>query len=120
MWRWALAAQAVGFMLRSIDDLSVWKEINNSDIWNGSSEDSDMLPSLKLIYDRMPPQLRICFSFCAIFPKGYNIIEDDLVQQWVALGFIKQSEGKEYFNKLLGISFLQVSKLHSVCSNTIA
>ncbi|CAD6255978.1 unnamed protein product [Miscanthus lutarioriparius] len=95
------------------DDLSGWTKINSSDIWNGSSEDSDMLPSLKLIYERMPPQLRICFSFCAIFPKGYNIIEDDLVQQWVALGFIKQSEGKEYFNKLLGISFLQVSKLQS-------
>ena len=116
----ALAAQAIGFMLRNIDDLSGWTKINSSGIWNGSSEDSEVLPSLKLSYERMPPQLRICFSFCAIFPKGHNIIEDDLVQQWVSLGFIEQSKGKEYFNKLLGLSFLQVSKLHSVCYNTIA
>jgi CO dehydrogenase nickel-insertion accessory protein CooC1 len=114
----ALAAQAVGFMLRSINDLSGWTEINNSDILNGSSEASDVLPSLKLSYERMPPQLRICFSYCAIFPKGHNIIEDDLVQQWIALDFIEQSKGKECINKLLGMSFLQVSKLPSVCNNT--
>jgi hypothetical protein len=114
-----LAAQAIGFMLRSIDDMSGWAKINSSDIWNGSSEDSGVLPSLKLSYERMPPQLRICFSFCAIFPKGHNIIEDHLVPQWVSLRFIEQSKGKEYFNILLGMSFLQVSKLHSVRYNTI-
>jgi hypothetical protein len=116
----ALAAQAIGFMLQYIDNVSGWTKINSSDIWNDTSEDNQVLPSLKLSYERMPPQLRICFSFCAIFPKGHNIIEDDLVQQWVSLGFIDQSKGKEYFNKLLGMSFLHVSKLHSVCYNTIA
>ena len=114
----ALAAQAVGVMLRSIDDLSGWTEINNSDIWNGSSKASDVLPSLRLSYERMPPQLRICFSYCAIFPKGYSIIQDDLIQQWIALDFIEQSKGKECINKLLGMSFLQVSKLPSVCNDT--
>ena len=75
----ALAAQALGYMLQSKDDLSAWVEINNSDIWNESSEDNGgVLPSLKLSYERMPPQLRICFSYCAIFPKGHNIAEDDL------------------------------------------
>lgn len=114
----ALAAQAIGFMLRSIDDLSGWTEINNNDIWNASSEDNDVLPSLKISYEKMPSQLRICFSYCAIFPKGHNIIEDDLVQQWIALDFTGQSKGKEYVNTLLGMSFLQVSMLPSVCYNT--
>jgi hypothetical protein len=114
----ALAAQAVGSMLQYIDDLSGWIEINSSDIWNTSSEDNDVLPSLKLSYERMPPLLRICFSYCAIFPKGHNIIEDDLVQQWIALDFTEQSKGKEYIKQLLGMSFLQVSNLPSVCYNT--
>jgi hypothetical protein len=42
----------------------------------------------------MQPELRMCFSYCAIFPKGHNIAEDDLIHQWIALGFIKPSNGK--------------------------
>ncbi|RCV38603.1 hypothetical protein SETIT_8G156000v2 [Setaria italica] len=34
--------------------------------------------------------------------KGHNIAEDDLVHQWIALGFIKPSKGKEYIRQLLG------------------
>jgi len=111
----ALAAQALGYMLQ-YKDLYGWAEINNSDIWNESFEDNGgVLPSLKLSYERMPSQLRICFSYCAMFPKGHNITEDDLIHQWIALGFIKPSMGKEYIRKLLGMSFLQVSKLPKVC-----
>ncbi|CAN6197930.1 unnamed protein product [Urochloa humidicola] len=106
-----LAAQALGYMLQS-KDLSGWTEINDSDIWNESSKDNGgVLPSLKLSYERMAPELRICFSYCAIFPKGHNIAEDDLIHQWIALDFIKPSKGKEYIRQLLGMSFLQVSKL---------
>ncbi|CAO2145154.1 unnamed protein product [Urochloa humidicola] len=106
----ALAAQALGYMLQS-KDLSGWTEINNSGIWNESSEEDYVLPSLKLSYERMPPRLRICFSYCSIFPKGHNIAEDDLIRQWIALDFIKPLQGKEYIRQLLGMSFLQVSKL---------
>ncbi|CAD6255967.1 unnamed protein product [Miscanthus lutarioriparius] len=108
-----LAAQVVGSMLQKIDDLSGWIEINSSDIWNISSEDNDVLPSLKLSYERMPPQLRVCFSYCSIFPKGHNIVGDDLAQQWIALDFTEQSKAKEYIKQLLGMSFLHVSKLPS-------
>ncbi|CAO2150217.1 unnamed protein product [Urochloa humidicola] len=117
----ALAAQALGYMLQSKDP-SEWIEINNSYIWNESSEDNGgihVLPSLKLSYERMIPQLRICFSYCAIFPKGYNITEDDLIHQWIALDFIKPSKGKEYIRQLLGMSFLQVSKLPKTSGDNI-
>ncbi|WVZ50162.1 hypothetical protein U9M48_001443 [Paspalum notatum var. saurae] len=107
----ALAAQAIGFMLRSIDNESGWTEINNNDIWNEPCKDNDVLPSLKLSYERMPPQVRICFSYCAIFPKGHNIVKDDLVHQWIALGFIGRSKGMDCIKILLEMSFLQVSKL---------
>lgn len=110
-----LAAQALGGMLQS-KDLSEWKKINDSDIWNETTNDK-VLPSLKLSYYSMPQQLRICFSYCAIFSKGHNIFEDDLIHQWSVLGFIETSKGKEYIKHLLGMSFLQVSKMPSVCYN---
>lgn len=110
----ALAAQVLGYMLQS-KYLSGWTKINNSDTWNESFDNGGVLSSLKLSYERMQPQLRICFSYCAIFPKGHNISEDDLIHQWIALGFIKQpSKGKEYIRQLLGMSFLEVSKLPKV------
>ena len=120
----ALAAQALGYVLQS-KDLSGWAEINNSDIWNESfgvdvPQQMKVLSSLMLSYERLPPILRLCFSYCAIFPKGNDIFEDDLIHQWVALDFIKKpSEGKEYIKQLLGMSFLQDSKLLSVSYCTL-
>jgi hypothetical protein len=117
----AVAAQAIGYTLKS-KDLHGWSEMNDSDIWNVSSEVDNsqhkkVLPSLKLSYQRMPSILRLCFSYCDIFPKGHDIYEDDLVHQWVALDFIKKpSQGKEYIKQLLGMSFLQHSKLYSSVS----
>ncbi|GJN03567.1 hypothetical protein PR202_ga21023 [Eleusine coracana subsp. coracana] len=109
----ALAAQALGYMLK-FKDLRGWSEINNSDIWNESSEDETVLPSLKLSYECMPPSLRMCFSYCAILPKGHDIVEDDLIHKWIALDFINPSKGVECIKQLLGMSFLQHSKLPSV------
>ncbi|CAL5052286.1 unnamed protein product [Urochloa decumbens] len=116
----ALAAQALGYMLK-YKDLHGWSEMNNSDIWNESSgvdnpRHRKILPSLKLSYERMLPILRLCFSYCAVFPKGHDIIEDELIHQWVALDFIKPSEGKEYTKQLLDMSFLQHSNLPSEIS----
>ncbi|KAL6638736.1 hypothetical protein ACP70R_023595 [Stipagrostis hirtigluma subsp. patula] len=110
----ALAAKALGYLLRS-KNLQGWSEINDSDIWNRSSEDDNslhttVLPSLKLSYQRMTPHLRLCFSYCAMFLKGCDIFEDDLIHQWVALDFINPSKGKEYVKQLLGMSFIQHSK----------
>ncbi|KAL6590966.1 hypothetical protein ACP70R_050148 [Stipagrostis hirtigluma subsp. patula] len=110
----ALAAKALGYLLRS-KNLQGWSEINDSDIWNKSSEDDNslhatVLPSLKLSYQRMTPHMRLCFSYCAMFLKGCDIFEDDLIHQWVALDFINLSKGKEYVKQLLGMSFIQHSK----------
>ncbi|TVU32977.1 hypothetical protein EJB05_24745, partial [Eragrostis curvula] len=120
----ALAAQALGYMLKS-EDLNGWSKMNNSDIWNepygvDNSEHMRVLPSLKLSYERMLPMLRLCFSYCAVFPKGHDIHEDELIHQWVALDFIKEpSEGKKYIKQLLGMSFLQHSKLASISGNHV-
>ncbi|KAL6842296.1 hypothetical protein ACP4OV_027944 [Aristida adscensionis] len=119
----ALAAQALGYMLKS-KDLQEWSEINNSDIWNESSEDDNspneaVLPSLKLSYEKMPARLRLCFSYCAIFPKGHNIFENDLIQQWSALDFVNPSKGMQYIKQLLGMSFIQHSNLPSISGQPV-
>jgi hypothetical protein len=87
--------------------------MNKNNIWN--NESTEVHPCLRLSYERMLPILRLCFSYCAIFPKGHNINEDDLIYQWISLDFIERpSVGNKYIKQLLGMSFLQYSKPPSV------
>ncbi|KAM3245347.1 hypothetical protein ACQJBY_056586 [Aegilops geniculata] len=120
-----LAAQALGFLLSGMD-LSDWKAMCNSDIWDEPFSDSTVLPSLKLSYNTLTPYLRLCFAYCGIFPKGHNISKDDLIQQWIALGFIEPSNnfsaiqlGEKYVRQFLGMSFLQHSKLTKRSAKTV-
>ncbi|XP_047071894.1 putative disease resistance protein RGA4 [Lolium rigidum] len=49
----------------------------------------------------------LCFAYCAIFPKGHKIIKDDLIHQWVSLGFSTWQLGERYISQLLALSFLE-------------
>ncbi|KAM0860310.1 hypothetical protein ACQ4PT_046629 [Festuca glaucescens] len=84
----ALAAKALGHMLQSMK-FSEWENVRDSNIWTVSTlEDTSsiqVLASLKLSYSVMPSCLKLCFAYCAIFPKGHKIIKDDLIHQWVSL-----------------------------------
>jgi aquaporin TIP len=51
--------------------------------------------------------------YCSVFPKSHNIDHDNLIQQWIALGFIQddhgislQQVGHDCINDFLGMSFL--------------
>ncbi|VAI51711.1 unnamed protein product [Triticum turgidum subsp. durum] len=114
-----LASQALGFLLSGMD-LSDWKAMCNNDIWDEPFSDSTVLPSLKLTYNTLTPYLRLCFAYCGIFPKGHNINKDDLIHQWIALGFIEPSNNfsaiqlaEKYIRQFMGMSFLQHSKLRT-------
>uniref|UniRef100_A0ACD5WCI8 Uncharacterized protein n=2 Tax=Avena sativa TaxID=4498 RepID=A0ACD5WCI8_AVESA len=116
----ALAAQSLGHMLKS-KTYDVWDSIRSNHIWNlpvskETSSTHEVLASLLLSYNFMPPHLKLCFAYCAIFPKGYKMISDDLIHQWIALGFMELSStfstwqlGQSYITKLLEMSFLQHS-----------
>jgi hypothetical protein len=120
-----LAAQALGFMLRT-KDVAEWINVRDSDVWHGSSSTDDLLPSLKLSYYQMPHYLKLCFSYCSVLPKGCEIQRANLIQQWISLGFIQsipgnhktlEKIGENYVNELLGMSFLQHSRTTSLVSD---
>ncbi|KAM0884053.1 hypothetical protein ACQ4PT_031275 [Festuca glaucescens] len=118
----ALAAQSLGHMLKS-KTYDVWDSIRSNHIWNLSasketSSTHEVLASLLLSYNFMPPHLKLCFAYCAVFPKGHTMISANLIHQWIALGFVEPSStfstlqlGESYIMKLLEMSFLQHSKI---------
>ncbi|GJM95591.1 hypothetical protein PR202_ga12352 [Eleusine coracana subsp. coracana] len=122
----ALAARTIGYMLKS-RNYDGWVLVNGSGIWEASlsgytsSSYDNVIACLKLSYSSMPPYLRLCFAYCAIFPKGHKMAKHDLIYQWASLGFIKQSEevsvwqhGEICIKQLLEMSFLQHFKSPSV------
>ncbi|GLU17974.1 hypothetical protein SLE2022_343010 [Rubroshorea leprosula] len=112
-----LLAAVIGGTLSSEIQKSAWKVIRDNDAWNLDSEDGKWILSiLKISFDHLFPPLKKCFSYCSIFPKDFLIEKDDLVQLWMAQGFLHQTNessstmeeiGDAYFNYLLSYSLFQ-------------
>ncbi|KAK4371495.1 hypothetical protein RND71_010970 [Anisodus tanguticus] len=103
-----------------------WDDVKDHDMWNSNQKDK-ILPALRVSYERLPSDLKVCLAYCSIFPKDCMIEIDKLIQLRVAEGLISQSEqllaeglisqpdesedlediGIQYFQELLSRSFFQ-------------
>ncbi|KAG8364957.1 hypothetical protein BUALT_Bualt18G0052600 [Buddleja alternifolia] len=85
-----LAIKTLGSLMRSKSHESDWIAIKDSEIWR---DENGILQALRLSYDNLMPHMRQCFAYCCIFPKDHEMEEIELVQLWMANGFIP-SEGQ--------------------------
>ncbi|PHU03926.1 hypothetical protein BC332_29177 [Capsicum chinense] len=83
-----LALKTLAGMLRSESKVEGWRRILTSEIWDLQDEDKGILPALMLSYNELPPHLKPCFSYCAIFPKDYPFRKEQVVHLWIANGFV--------------------------------
>ncbi|KAK2640072.1 hypothetical protein Ddye_027867 [Dipteronia dyeriana] len=122
-----LAAKTLGGLLRS-KHLDEWLKILNIALWDLAENDRSGIPAaLKLSYHHLPSHLKRCFAYCAIFPKDYELEEEELVFLWMAEGLIQQSTrneqpedvGREYFKDLLSRSMFQLSNSKYNSSNVV-
>ncbi|GLU17970.1 hypothetical protein SLE2022_342990 [Rubroshorea leprosula] len=118
-----LVATVIGGTLSRQIQTDKWLAIKNNNAWDLDSQGRNKILSiLKISFDRLPSHLKKCFSYCSIFPKDFVIEKDDLVQLWMAQGFLhqpnesrpsgespmtKEEIGIEYFNDLLSNSLFQ-------------
>jgi len=103
-----LAAKTLGRLLGMSLDPAHWNMILNSQLWELEQESTDILPALRLSYMYLPFHLKRCFSFCAVYPKDYNFVKEDLAEIWMAEGFVEsQQTACKYFEELAHLSFFQ-------------
>ncbi|XP_050258844.1 putative disease resistance protein RGA1 [Quercus robur] len=115
-----LVARVLGGMMSHKKEKNEWLEIQNSEVWNSLHDSNEVLPVLKLSFDNLPSSsLKQCFAYCSIFPKGYDMKREELIQLWMAEGFLQPSQGSGlvmedignmYFDILLANSLFQDAK----------
>ncbi|CAL2224727.1 unnamed protein product [Prunus armeniaca] len=110
-----LTAKVLGSMMRSKDSIDDWLEIQKSKIWELPEGDERIMSVLKLSFDHLKsPSLKLCFAYCSKFKKDFEMERADLIQLWMAQGFLCFSQNKdmedigdEYFTILLQNSLFQ-------------
>ncbi|KAJ3701095.1 hypothetical protein LUZ61_004800 [Rhynchospora tenuis] len=109
-----LAAKTLGGLLRTNLDVRHWRNIMTSELWQLKQREGEILPALQLSYWHLPSEIKRCFSFCCMFPKGFWFRKEQLVSMWVAHGFVisqgdelLEQRGALYFEDLLSRSLFQ-------------
>ncbi|XP_052479951.1 putative disease resistance protein RGA3 isoform X2 [Gossypium raimondii] len=110
-----LAIRTIAGTLSLKKTANEWHSFKENELAKISQIEGELLPILKLSYDLLPSHLKHCFAYCRLYPKDYRIKVQELVQFWIAQGFIKQLNqsqsleeiGFGYFKDLVEISFFQ-------------
>ncbi|CAJ1930964.1 unnamed protein product [Sphenostylis stenocarpa] len=118
-----LAIKTLGSLLRDENEVTQWEIIEGSEFWDireessPKGEENSVMRALKVSYFNLELSLRRCFSFCAIFPKDFEIVKEELIHLWMANGFIKsegnvevEDVGNKVRKKLYHRSFFQEAK----------
>uniref|UniRef100_A0A0D9XT18 NB-ARC domain-containing protein n=1 Tax=Leersia perrieri TaxID=77586 RepID=A0A0D9XT18_9ORYZ len=94
--RWEKVLISIGSALEKNSDLEGMKHI------------------LSLSYYDLPYYLKTCLLCLSLYPEDFKIERDNLIQQWIAEGFINEERGQSvedvaesYFNELIRRSMVQ-------------
>ncbi|CDP19322.1 unnamed protein product [Coffea canephora] len=110
-----LAAKTMGSLLRFKDTVQQWQNVLDSEIWQLEEAAVELFPHLYLSHNELSPELKRCFSYCAVFPKDHVIDVKELIRLWIAQGYVRPRRrgeslelvGREYFDNLAMRSFFQ-------------
>uniref|UniRef100_R7W465 Putative disease resistance protein RGA1 n=1 Tax=Aegilops tauschii TaxID=37682 RepID=R7W465_AEGTA len=109
-----LAVKVVGGLLLSKGKTrGDWLDVCSNVAWSMTTISDDVNQAVYVSYEELPHVLKQCLLYCSLFPKDVLIKSADIVNMWIAEGFIhitsmKQPEdlGAEYYKQLVSRNLL--------------
>nr|CAD1842847.1 unnamed protein product [Ananas comosus var. bracteatus] len=97
-------------LFRSQGNLHAYLERIAEEDWS-----DDKTKAMMWGYRHLPAHLQRCFSYCSLYPRGHTFEALQLVQLWMAQGFIKPDDQKKrmedvginYLNELVSRFYIQ-------------
>ncbi|KAL6640511.1 hypothetical protein ACP70R_021634 [Stipagrostis hirtigluma subsp. patula] len=110
-----LAIKVLAAALHDKKHMEEWQAMRDSNLLDVEGKGHRVFACLRLSYINLPSYLKQCFTVCSLFPKGYRIDKEKLIDQWIALDVITPTDGVNYlehigdkcFNSLVQLCFLQ-------------
>ncbi|CAM0955726.1 unnamed protein product [Alopecurus aequalis] len=73
-----------------------WEIVLNKNLeWEEYGSQEELNYSVHLSYDDLSPELKQCFLYYSLFPKGSDFIEDIAISMWISEGFVQSDERSE-------------------------
>ncbi|KAL2319183.1 hypothetical protein Fmac_033059 [Flemingia macrophylla] len=105
-----------GFVARKEKSQRDWIRIKNNKL-------TDVIKILRLSYDNLPLELKPCFLYFGIYPEDYEISVKEVIQLWIAEGFIikenqttkekREDVGDRYLDDMVDCNLVQVVRRRS-------
>ncbi|OEL38404.1 putative disease resistance RPP13-like protein 1 [Dichanthelium oligosanthes] len=70
-----------------------WEAILNHHAWSATGLPEELDKRIYLSYEDLSPQLKQCFLYCSLFPKGTTIQMAQVIPMWISEGFIQPLNG---------------------------
>ncbi|TVU50671.1 hypothetical protein EJB05_02050, partial [Eragrostis curvula] len=110
-----LAIKVLAGVLHDKEYIEEWQAMRDSNLLDVEGKEHRVFACLKLSYFNLPSHLKQCFQICSLFPKGYSIDKEILIDQWIAHDMITPLQGvnclehigHRYFNSLVQMFLLQ-------------
>ncbi|XP_027337047.1 putative disease resistance protein RGA3 [Abrus precatorius] len=91
-----LAVKTLGGLLREQTQEKEWENVLRGGFWKLCEKQDSIMPILKLSYHNLSPEMRQCFAYCSLYPKDSRIPKNELIQLWVAQGYLECSAEKHH------------------------
>ncbi|MED6170569.1 hypothetical protein PIB30_032248 [Stylosanthes scabra] len=73
---------------------SEWLGVKESIHWHLTRYRTKIMDVLKLSYDSLSEELKPCFRYLGIYPEDFKIPAGELIQLWMAEGFLQPKESR--------------------------